>query len=53
VPVPASILNASQAEQFVRSVFGNRSDYLKIVANDGPDQDTQNAWLHMLKAEPL
>jgi imidazolonepropionase-like amidohydrolase len=43
-PGPASIFNASQAGQFVDNVFGNGSDYLKIVAADGgPDQATQNA----------
>jgi len=44
-PGPASFTNGtSQAEAFVDYVFGNGSDYLKIVnAIGGPDQATQDA----------
>jgi hypothetical protein len=46
VPGPAIIYNASQAAQFVDNVFGNGSDYLKIVATSGgPDQAIQKAEL--------
>ncbi|QIX01000.1 hypothetical protein AMS68_006517 [Peltaster fructicola] len=43
---PASQLISSpqQAPQYVANVFGNGSDFLKIVSElNGPDQDTQNA----------
>jgi hypothetical protein len=52
-PGPASFTNGtSQAGAFVDYVFGNGSDYLKIVnALGGPDQATQNAMVAVAHAK--
>lgn len=43
-PLNQLIWEPSQAPTFVQNVFGNGSDWLKIVSEqNGPDQDTQNA----------